>query len=224
MSTPRSSTTRGRPAQKRQFSNDGKHENCPAEHRRRPRVNECLEQRERQPAGAGVAVQHVDAGRSPRCPARRSPRDTPSGHRWQSASGTAQISTPIVNVIALPRSAPAAPRPARCTSTSASNGNVSHIACERMPIASADKNAPSTIILPESASASGVRPGFRRCRANAETSAACAASVSASPGTSLIGRPALNQYSGLATVSKVARAAVSVNVGSACPSSDPRSS
>ena len=39
----------------------------------------------------------------------------------------AQISTPMVNAMALPSSAPAAPRPARWTITTASSGNVSHV-------------------------------------------------------------------------------------------------
>ena len=104
-------------------------------------------------------------------------------------SGTAQTSTPIENVIALPRSAPAAPRPARCTSTSASSGSVNHMACDRMPMASADRltRRPRSCF-PTSASASGVRDGFKRRRTKADASAACAASVEASPGTSLSGR------------------------------------
>ena len=105
-------------------------------------------------------------------------------------SGTAHISTPMVKVMALPSSAPAAPRPARCTSTSASSGSVSQSACERMPIASAARNAPSTIILPEPASAAGSCVPGSCAAARTPTRAPLAPPAScARPGMSLIGRP-----------------------------------
>ena len=93
-----------------------------------------------------------------------------------------------------------------------------------MPMAMADKNAPSTIILPESSSASGVRAGFNRCRTNAATSAACAASVTAKPGTSLIGRLALNQYNGLATARSTVSDATTIERSAGRPSSASTSS
>ena len=112
--------------------------------------------------------------------------------------------------MALPSRAPAAPRPARCNSTTISSGSVTIAACDRNPIATADRNAPSTIILPDASIASGVRDGSIRCRVYAAASAAWAARVTASPGTSLMGRSALNQYNGLATASIVASGAAGV--------------
>ena len=122
-------------------------------------------------------------------------------------SGIAQNSTPIENVIALPSSAPAAPRPARSSSTAASSGNVNQIVCVRMPTASPAISAPATINRPDSAIAAASALSARRRRTNADARHACAASAMPSPGTSLSGRSAVNQNSGDATTTSVASAA-----------------
>ena len=122
-------------------------------------------------------------------------------------SGIAHASTPIVNVIALPSSAPAAPRPARSSSTTASSGSVSQIVCVRMPTASPAISAPATINRPDCPIAAGSALSARRRRTNADARHACAASAMPRPGMSLSGRSAVNQNSGDATTTSVASAA-----------------
>ncbi len=123
-------------------------------------------------------------------------------------SGIAQASTPIENVIALPRSAPAAPRPARSSSTERQQR-------ERQPDrlrAHADREPRDQRAGDDQSARLRDRRricavGERRRRTNAIARHACAASAMPSPGMSLSGRSAVNQNSGDATTTSVASAA-----------------
>ncbi len=82
------------------------------------------------------------------------------------SSGTAHAITPIEKVIALPRSAPAPPRPVRSSSTTPSSGSVSQIVCVRAPTARPAMSAPTTISRPDSAIAAGCAASAIRRRTN----------------------------------------------------------
>ena len=105
-------------------------------------------------------------------------------------------------------SAPAAPRPARSRIASASTGSVSHAACDRNPIASADTNAPSRMSRPDATAEAedGDSPAAaaERWRTMAVRRMACAVSATARPAVSLIGRDAVIQNSGAIIVRAVA--------------------
>ena len=76
-------------------------------------------------------------------PACRARRDRRSGRRWPRAAECPRPGRRSTNIVVLPISAPATPRPIRSNRTTTSSGNVSHIVCERTPIARPARNAPS---------------------------------------------------------------------------------
>ena len=104
-------------------------------------------------------------------------------------------------------------------------GATSHNACDRAPMASAAASAP--LKSRQSSRGAGVRADaviVDRCSTHAATSSACAASARANPGTSLIGRAAVNQNNGAVTARTAVRSArpsrpIRASAGSPRPSS-----
>ena len=139
---------------------------------------------------------------SPACAARvaRYPSMPPEATR--SGTSHARHVTPnTANAVSRTRVAPA---PRRAISASVRIGATSQRACDRAPMATA------AIIAPQASSVSPMRSGVVasvRCWIHAPTSRACAANARSSPGTSLIGRAAVNQNSGAVTASTVAATA-----------------
>ncbi len=172
-----------------------------------PRPHQRREDAERHPPRRRVAEKNVEALKLLRrlsgecCTIATEPA---AGHDHRHEPRRARRSK---TSCALPRIAPAAPRPARSTSTSASSGIVSHAVCVRTPTASPAMRAPATIRRPDAAIVSGSGSARTRRRTKAAARHACAARASASPVTSLSGRSDVNQNNGEAIATSVASAA-----------------